>query len=102
MDVYGYSAYPYNQSDELAKQTFAQQTLGSTVPYNNRMLPEPHVMPVPTGAPWNLQGVSWGMPSPPGLVHFTAAGRQAFNAEEQRISPLIQCKRKSLDVEPVM
>lgn len=102
MDVYGYPPYPYNQSDELAKQTFAQQALASSIPYPNRGMPEPHVMPAPTGAPWNVQGVPWGMTSSPELVQFTAAGRQGLVAREVRLSPMVHCKRKSLDVEPVM
>ncbi|CAD0204446.1 unnamed protein product [Chrysodeixis includens] len=95
MDIYGYAGYPYNQSDELAKQMFAQQALA--VPFN-RGTQEPHVMPAPSGSPWNVQGLPWGMSSPPQLVQFTGQ----HLALEQKISPVIHCKRKSLDVEPVI
>lgn len=94
MDIYGYPGYPYNQSDELAKQMFAQQALA--VPYN-RGIQEPHVMPAPSGAPWNAQGVTWGLAAPPHLVHFTA-----LHPEVEQKFPQLHCKRKSLDVEPVM
>ncbi|KAJ8711346.1 hypothetical protein PYW07_008588 [Mythimna separata] len=91
MDIYGYPGFPYNQSDELAKQMFAHQALASS-------MSEPHAMPAPTGTPWNVQGLPWGMSSPPHLVQFT--GQHA--ALEQKSSPVIHCKRKSLDVEPVV
>ncbi|XP_028172947.1 uncharacterized protein LOC135082308 [Ostrinia nubilalis] len=97
MDIYGYSAYPYNQSDELAKQMFAQQALASSLPYNQQN-PGPHVMPAPSGAPWNVQGLPWGLSSPPHLVQFTAQPLPI----EPKMSPVIHCKRKSLDVEPVI
>ncbi|XP_021182403.3 uncharacterized protein LOC110370772 [Helicoverpa armigera] len=97
MDIYGYPGFPYNQSDEMAKQMFAHQALASSIPFN-RALAEPHAMPAPTGAPWNVQGLPWGMSSPPQLVQFTG---QHLNSE-QKISPVIHCKRKSLDVEPVI
>ncbi|KAG6446879.1 uncharacterized protein LOC115441366 [Manduca sexta] len=89
MDVYGYSLYQYNQSDELVKQMFNQPG------YPN--LPEPHVMPAPSGAPWNIQGLSWGMPSPPQLVQFTAESQEL----EPKL-PVVHCKRKSAEVEPVI
>ncbi|CAH0402785.1 unnamed protein product [Chilo suppressalis] len=95
MDIYGYHAYQYNQSDELAKQMFAQQALTSSLPYNRGS--EPHSMPPPTGTPWNMQGIAWGLQSPPQLVQFTA-----HTSGEIKISPMIHCKRKSLDVEPVI
>ncbi|XP_026740293.1 uncharacterized protein LOC113502796 [Trichoplusia ni] len=94
MDIYGYPGYPYNQSDELAKQMFAQQALA--VPFN-RGIQEPHVMPAPSGAPWNAQGVTWGLAAPPHLVHFTA-----LHPEVEQKFPQLHCKRKSLDVEPVI
>ncbi|XP_023948625.2 uncharacterized protein LOC112053450 [Bicyclus anynana] len=93
MDIYGYPAFPYNQSDELAKQMFAQQALASPGPY--RGIPEAHNMPAPTGAPWNVQNLPWSMQSPPNLVQFTAE-----TPAEAKVSPVIHCKRKSLDVEP--
>ncbi|CAH1641192.1 unnamed protein product [Spodoptera littoralis] len=98
MDIYGYAGFPYNQSDELAKQMYAHQALASSIPYNNRALAEPHTMPAPTGTPWNVQGLPWGMPSPPQLVQFTGQPQLM----EPKISPVIHCKRKSLDVEPVI
>lgn len=97
MDIYGYSAYQYNQPDELAKQMFAQQTLASTMPYNRP--PEPHIMPPPSGAPWNVEGMPWGVPSRPSVVQFT--GQQPMDPKFTS-SPVVHCKRKSLDVEPVM
>lgn len=97
MDIYGYPAFQYSQSDELAKQLFAQQALASAEPYN-RDIPEPHAMPAPSGAPWNMQGLPWGLNSPPQLVQFTGQPSQI----PPKISPVIHCKRKSLDVEPVM
>lgn len=97
MDIYGYPAYQYNQSDELAKQMFAQQALASSLPYN-RDNPGAHVMPAPSGAPWNVQGLPWGLSSPPQLVQFTAQPPQF----EPKMTPVVHCKRKSLDVEPVM
>ncbi|CAG9791402.1 unnamed protein product [Diatraea saccharalis] len=97
MDIYGYHAYPFNQSDELAKQMFAQQALASSLPYNRGA--EPHTMPPPTGTPWNMQGIAWGLQSPPQLVQFTAQPPVG----EVKISPVIHCKRKSLDVvDPVI
>lgn len=95
MDIYGYPAYPYNQSDELARQMFAQQAFAAQGPY--RGIPVPHNMPAPTGAPWNVQGLPWSMQSPPNLVQFTAQAPL-----ETKASPVLHCKRKSLDVEPVM
>ncbi|XP_022127079.1 uncharacterized protein LOC111001447 [Pieris rapae] len=96
MDIYGYAAYQYNQSDELATQMFAQQALASSVQYpdSHRGLPgqEAHTMPVPTGTPWNVQSLPWSLQSPPNLVHFTA----------QMEKPLLHCKRKSTDSEPVI
>lgn len=97
MDIYGYPAYQYNQSDELAKQLIAQQALASSAPYN-RDIPGPHEMPAPSGAPWNMQGLTWGLSSPPQLVQFTGQSQLI----EPTITPVIHCKRKSLDVEPVM
>ncbi|CAG5044362.1 unnamed protein product [Parnassius apollo] len=96
MDVYKYPPYQYGQSDELAKQMFAQQALSSGQPYN-RTVQEPHAMPVPSGAPWNVHGVSWGMPSPPQLVQFTAQ-----TSLEPKSTSVLHCKRKSLDLEPVI
>nr|BBB06882.1 hypothetical protein [Pieris brassicae] len=49
-------------------------------------------MPVPTGTPWNVQSLPWSLQSPPNLVHFTA----------QMDKPLLHCKRKSTDLEPVI
>ncbi|CAH2093819.1 unnamed protein product [Euphydryas editha] len=95
MDVY-YPQYQYNQSEELANQIFAQQALASSSSYN-RGTPEPHLMPVPTGAPWNVQGLPWSMHSPPNVVQFTAQ-----NPEQSKAAPVLHCKRKSLDVEPVI
>lgn len=90
--------YQYNQSEEIAKQMLARQAqeLSSQLP--DRGYSEPHTMPAPSGAPWNVSGLSWGMPSPPQLVQFTAQPP----AIEPKYSPVIHCKRKSLDVEPVM
>lgn len=102
MDIYGYTSYPYNQPDELAKQTFGQQTISTVVPFPNRGVPEGHVMPVPTGTPWNVQGVPWGMTSPPELVQFTAAGPPTISEREERLSTVPHCKRKSLDIEPIV
>lgn len=96
MDVYGYQSFQYNQSDELAKQMFAQQALAS-VPFTGGMS-EPPSMPAPSGAPWNSQGLPWGLPSPPQLVQFTAQPPPM----ELKVPPVIHCKRKSLDVEPAM
>ncbi|CAF4884304.1 unnamed protein product [Pieris macdunnoughi] len=96
MDIYGYAAYQYNQSDELATQMFAQQALASSVQYpdSHRAIPgqDVHTMPVPTGTPWNVQSLPWSLQSPPNLVHFTA----------QMDKPLLHCKRKSTDLEPVI
>ncbi|KAF9417320.1 hypothetical protein HW555_005536 [Spodoptera exigua] len=97
MDIYGYPGFSYSQSDELAKQMYAHQALASSIPFN-RALAEPHAMPAPTGTPWNVQGLPWGMPSPPQLVQFTGQPQ----IMEPKISPVIHCKRKSLDVEPVI
>ncbi|KOB74022.1 Uncharacterized protein OBRU01_09659 [Operophtera brumata] len=94
MDVYGFygadCSYPYNPSDELAKQMFEQQSLASSVPFspgNN--------MPMPLGNPWNSRGLAWGMQSPPALVQFT--GQAPFKDDK-----IVHCKRKSLDVEPAI
>ncbi|XP_072934489.1 uncharacterized protein [Epargyreus clarus] len=95
MDVYGYPSYQYSQSDELAKQMIAQQALAP--PYNNRPGQEPHFMPAPSGAPWNYQRLPWGVPTQPSLVEFTA--QQSL---DMKPTPVIHCKRKSLDVEPVI
>lgn len=96
MDIYGYGAYQYNESDDLAKQMFAQQALASSVQYSNPQhgMPgqEVHTMPVPTGTPWNVQSIPWSLQSPPNLVHFTA----------QMHKPVLHCKRKSTELEPVM
>ncbi|KAJ0173037.1 hypothetical protein K1T71_011213 [Dendrolimus kikuchii] len=98
MDVYGYQMYQYNQSDDIAKQMLARQAqqLSSQLP--DREFTEPHTMPAPSEAPWNVRGLSWGMPSPPQLVQFTASPL----AIEPKYSPVIHCKRKSLDVEPII
>ncbi|XP_049879341.1 uncharacterized protein LOC126376169 [Pectinophora gossypiella] len=95
MDVYGYPSYQYNQSDELTKQILAQQALASSVPYN-RTIPEPHIMPPPSGAPWNVETVPWGMSSPPQIVQFSA------RPDDGKLPPVIHCKRKSMDLEPVI
>ncbi|CAK1541587.1 unnamed protein product [Leptosia nina] len=99
MDIYGYPSYQYNQSDELAKQMFAHQALASTMHYPNPSHGVPGVqvqevpaLPAPTGTPWNVQNLPWSLQSPPNLVHFTA----------QTDKPLIHCKRKSTDIEPVI
>ncbi|XP_026755110.1 uncharacterized protein LOC113515148 [Galleria mellonella] len=97
MDVYGYPPYQYSQSEELTKQMFAQQAMGTSLPYS-RDISGPHVMPVPSGIPWNMQGLPWGMQSPPHLVQFTA---QTPNVET-KITSVIHCKRKNLDVEPTI
>ncbi|CAH2052021.1 unnamed protein product, partial [Iphiclides podalirius] len=99
MDVYRYPPYQYGQSDELAKQMLAQQALstGTGLPYH-RTGQEPHTMPAPSSAPWNVQGVPWGMTSPPQLVQFTAQ----TSALESQPTPVLHCKRKSFDVEPVI
>lgn len=97
MDVYGYPPYQYTQSDELTQQIFAHQALSSSAPYHREMS-GPSVMPAPSGTPWNMHGMPWGMQSPPHLVHFTAQTPPL----ENKISPLVHCKRKSLDVEPAM
>ncbi|KAI5635492.1 hypothetical protein NE865_11761 [Phthorimaea operculella] len=94
MDVYGYPSYQYNQADELTKQILAQQALATSVPYN-RSMSEPHNMPAPSGGPWNVQGMPWGMPSPPPVVQFSAP-------VEPRLPPVVHSKRKSLDIEPVI
>lgn len=93
MNIYGYPHYQYSQSDELAKQMFAQQALASSVPYNHGTQ-EPHTMPIPTGSPWNVQSIPWSMQSPPNLVQFTA------QAPEAKVTQVVHCKRKSLDIEP--
>ncbi|CAH2259668.1 jg24295 [Pararge aegeria aegeria] len=95
MDIYGYTAFPYNQSDELSKQMFAQQALANPGPY--REIPEGHNMPAPTGTPWNVTSLPWSMQSPPNLVQFTAQ-----TPTEMKVSAVVHCKRKSLDVEPVI
>ncbi|XP_045771251.1 uncharacterized protein LOC123871457 [Maniola jurtina] len=95
MDCYGYPAFPYNQSDELAKQMFAQQALASRGPY--RGIPGAHDMPAPSGAPWNIHGLPWTMQSPPNLVQFTAQ-----TPTITKVTPIVHCKRKSLDLEPVI
>ncbi|KAJ2942851.1 hypothetical protein O0L34_g15040 [Tuta absoluta] len=94
MDVYGYPSYQYNQADELTKQILAQQALSTSVPYD-RSMSEPHNMPAPSGAPWNVQGMPWGMSSPPPVVQFSAP-------VEPRLPPVVHSKRKSLDIEPVV
>lgn len=96
MDVHYYPQYQYNQSEELAKQMFAQQALASSSTYN-RETSEPHLMPVPTGTPWNVQSLPWSLHSPPNLVQFTAQTH-----EQPKASPVLHCKRKSLDVEPTI
>lgn len=93
MNIYGFPPYQYSQSDELAKQMFAQQALASSVPYNHGTQ-GPHTMPAPTGAPWNVQSIPWSMQSPPNLVQFTA------QTPETKVTPVVHCKRKSLDIEP--
>ncbi|KPJ00069.1 PREDICTED: uncharacterized protein LOC106117634 isoform X2 [Papilio xuthus] len=99
MDIYRYPPYQYGQSDELSKQMFAQQALSSGLPYQRPGTShEPHSMPIPSGAPWNIQGVSWGLPSPPQLVQFT--GQPQLEAKPSHA--ILHCKRKSLDVEPVI
>lgn len=97
MDIYSYPPYQYGQSDELAKQMFAQQALSSGLPYQ-RTGQEPHTMPAPSSAPWNVQGVPWGTNCPPQLVQFTA---QTPLLQPQSTA-VLHCKRRSLDVEPVM
>ncbi|XP_059052539.1 uncharacterized protein LOC131847093 [Achroia grisella] len=98
MDVYGYPPYQYSQSDDLNRQMFAEQSMVSnSMPYN-RDISSPHVMPVPSGIPWNVQGLPWGMQSPPHLMQFTAQTPPP-GAE---VTPVIHCKRKSLDVEPTV
>lgn len=96
MDVYGYP-YHYGQSEELAKQMLAQQALAAATPFP-REVSEPHIMPVPPTSPWNSRGLSWGLASPPQVVQFTA--QTPF--KDSKIGPIVHCKRKSLDVEPVM
>lgn len=97
MDIYGYqNMYQYNQSDEIAKQMLARQALPPQLSDQN--VAEPHMLPAPSGAPWNVQGLPWGMPSPPQLVQFTAQPPTI----EQKYTPVVHCKRKSLDVEPVI
>ncbi|XP_075983965.1 uncharacterized protein LOC142981751 [Anticarsia gemmatalis] len=93
MSVFGYPSYPYNEPDDMGKQVFDQLVLSP-----NRGIQEPHVMPAPTGAPWNVQGIPWGLQSPPQLVQFTA--QQSL--EDRKLSSAIHCKRKSLDIEPVI
>lgn len=96
MDVYGYTSYPYNQSDEVANQMYAQRAMSSNLPFP-RSIQGPHSMPAPPGTPWNIQGLPWGLQSPPQLVQFTA------QPPEPDINPVVHSKRKSLDVvEPVM
>ncbi|KAM3963864.1 uncharacterized protein ACR2FA_001898 [Aphomia sociella] len=97
MDVYGYAQYQYSQSDDLSKQMFTEQAMGSTIPYN-REISGPHVMPAPSGIPWNMQGMPWGLQSPPQLMQFTAQTESL----EPKPTPVIHCKRKSLDVEPII
>lgn len=96
MDVYGYHSYQYNQSDELARQMYTQQALATSLPFSRDI--ERHPMPEPSGAPWNAQGLPWGLSSPPQLVQFTAQ----TTTTDSLVSPVVHCKRKSLDVEPVM
>ncbi|XP_045503509.1 uncharacterized protein LOC123700359 [Colias croceus] len=96
MDVYGYPMYQYNQSDELAKQMYAHQALASTMQYpstSNRAMNECAAMPPPTGARWNIQGLTWSLQSPPNLVQFTAQ-------TQVDSKPIIHCKRKGTDLEP--
>lgn len=95
MDIYGYQAYQYNQSDELANQMLSQQPLSSSVPFG-RPASEPHYMPAPSGSPWNVQSIPWGLTSPPQLVQFTGQNQGLL----PKISTVPHCKRKSLDVEP--
>lgn len=97
MDIYGYQAYQYNQSDELANQMLSQQPLSSSVPFG-RPASEPHYMPAPSGSPWNVQSIPWGLTSPPQLVQFTGQNQGLL----PKISTVPHCKRKSLDVEPPM
>lgn len=98
MDVYGYNAYLYNRSDELAKQMYAQQALST---YNRPA--EPHAMPEPSGAPWNAGQLSWGLPSPPQLVQFTGQPLEPQPGPSYlNYAHCVQRKRKSLDVEPAV
>lgn len=96
MDLYGFYAnncpYPYDQTDELAKQMYAQQALASSVPFTP--VPENNM----AGGSWNSRGLTWGMQSPPHLVQFT--GQTPFN--NNKLGPVLHSKRKSLDLEPVM
>lgn len=75
MDYISFSNYSYGDNDDYAH--------------------EPHIMPVPSGGPWNMQGLSWGSHSPPQLVQFNAQVPQ-----QPRFSTIMHCKRKSLDPEP--
>lgn len=102
MDVYGYGPWQYTNSDDLSNQMFAQQALGSGIPYN-RNVPEAHAMPAPSGAPWNPQGIPWGMPGPqPHLMQFTAQTHHPPTTVSEVPKPLLHCKRKPVDMEPVM
>lgn len=96
MDIYGYPSYQYNQPDELSKQMFAQQALASTAHFPPTE-PVSSAMEMPTSTSWNAQGLSWGMPSPPQVVQFTA---NSF--PDGKFNPVVHCKRKSLDFEPPM
>ncbi|GBP64874.1 hypothetical protein EVAR_49806_1 [Eumeta japonica] len=97
MDIYDFQSWQYNHSDELAKQMFAHQALGTPFPY--RGTDGGAVMPVPTGTPWNMQGIPWGMPSPqPSLVQFTAPHHQ----ELPKVTSVLHSKRKPVDIEPAI
>lgn len=97
MDIYGYNAYVYNRSDELAKQMYAQQALAT---YNRPA--EPHAMPEPSGAPWNSGGVPWGFASPPQLVQFTGQSLESETQPGFSYSTIAHCKRKFKDAQPAM
>ncbi|KAI8442256.1 hypothetical protein MSG28_005826 [Choristoneura fumiferana] len=75
MDYISFNNFTYGDNDDYAR--------------------EAHIMPTPSGAPWNMQGLSWGSHSPPQLVQ--------FNAEvpvQPRFTSIMHCKRKSLEPEP--
>ncbi|KAG7303471.1 hypothetical protein JYU34_011991 [Plutella xylostella] len=99
--VYGYNPYQYNHSEDLGNQMYAHQALSS--PFS-RAEAGPAVMPVPSGAPWNVQGLPWGgAGAAPGLVTFTGQAPAApLPGQCQALTPVVHTKRKSLDIEPVI
>lgn len=97
MDIYDLSTPWQIQSQENSTQSHFNQVPGANVQIrtDNRLT---QFIPPPSNIPWNVQGISWSLPSPqPSLMQFTG---QMMDMTQPKYTPIVHAKRKPDVLDP--